>query len=104
MEKKFNDCHTKNDNNLKKYKLNYDNYEYIILLKIENNKIVIICQNTTKLENFCYKNSYSFEEIKKLNYLFLCFPSLEDILNIFDELLKKKKLQLKKKMKILFYW
>ena len=84
------------NNNMKHYKLNFDNCEYLVLINIENNKLTISCQNTTKFSNFCHKNSYSLEDTKKINKLFLCISSLDEIVSIFSELFKNKKVSLNK--------
>ena len=82
--------------NMKHYKLNFYNCEHLVLINIENNKLTISCQNATKFSSFCYKNSYSLEDTKKINKLFLCISPLDEIVSILSELFKNKKVSLNK--------
>ena len=78
------------------YKLNLDNNRYSIKISSQEKTISFICQNITQLSNYGYKNKYSFEDLIKLNKLFVYFSSGEEILSIFSELFKKEKISIQK--------
>ena len=96
MEQSSTILNTPKDDNSQTFNLKFDNCEYRILLNIEKNQLLILCQNNTQLSNFCYKNHFSLEDLKNLNKLFLCLSSLEEILNSLKELFKNNKVKIKK--------
>ena len=96
MEQGTTILNTPKDDNSQAFNLKFDNCEYRILLNIEKNQLLILCQNNTQLSNFCYKNHFSLWFLNNLNKLFLCLSSLEEILNSLKELFKNNKVKIKK--------
>ena len=78
------------------FKLSCENSEFIVQFGIEDKKLKVFCQDITQFNNLGYKNYFSLENVKQLNRLFLCFSNLEEVLSIFNDLMKKNKIKIKK--------
>ena len=70
-------------------KMNLDNKNLIVKLgKLKNSqKIIFIIEEPNSLKNYCYKSSFSLDELKTLSKLFRIFDSIDEAYNEFNDIL-----------------
>ena len=74
----------------KEYPFLLNNIEYSIIIKIENNRFIIEAKEKKEDIPFYYKTDLIFEDIKKMDNIFLNMNSLEEIKIFFQNILAQK--------------
>ena len=84
---------------IKEYNLNFDNIGYLLklgIIPITTEELVILVQDTSDINSFCYQSSFSLEKLQEINKCFRQFDSVEEIIEIFKDIIEEKKILIKK--------
>ncbi len=83
--------YTTNPNNEKKFNLNYNNNNYILVISSNFSKIKFNIYHQDKLDNYIYEEVLTLDQLKEINNSFTIFNSVESARNSIEQILKNNK-------------
>ena len=78
-------------NNEKKFSLNYNNNNYILVISSNFSTIKFNIYHQDKLDNYIYEEILTLEQLKEINNSFTIFNSVESARNSIEQILKNNK-------------
>ena len=78
-------------NNEKKFNLNYNNNNYILVISSNFSSIKFNIYHQDKLDNYIYEEILTLEQLKEINNSFTIFNSVESARNSIEQILKNNK-------------
>ena len=84
-------------NNEKKFNLEYNNNNYILVISSNNSSIKFNMYQQDKLDNYIYEEILTLEQLKEINNSFTIFNSVESARNSIEQILKNNKVILSQK-------
>ena len=68
---------------IKEYRVNYLNKNYLVKLGklIKSEKIVFIIEEIDRIRNYTYKSEFTLDDLKELSKLFRIFDSIDEVYN-----------------------
>ena len=89
--------YTTKPNNEKKFSLNYNNNNYILVISSNFSTIKFNIYHQDKLDNYIYEEILTLDQLKEINNSFAIFNSVESARNSIEQILKNNKVILSQK-------
>ena len=84
-----------NINIINEYKLNIENINYLMKIgKIikEIEELIIFIKNENNIDQYYYHNTFSLENLQKINKLFRQFETIDESIDALKEIISEKKM------------